>query len=202
MPLSPSPLQPVVLQGQNVRLVPLAADHYADLLTIGLDPELWRWTLTTVRTAEDLRRYIEEALEEQKRGRCVPFATVARASGRAIGSTRFGNIEPAHKRIEIGWTWIGKPWQRTAINTEAKYLMMRYAFETLRFQRVELKTNVLNEKSRNAIARIGGREEGILRKHAISDQGVVRDTVYYSILADEWPAVKSRLEEMMAQKRA
>ena len=197
MAASRSPFQPVVLQGTNVRLVPLAPEHYADLVTVGLDPELWRWTLNTVKTADDLRRYIDAALQEQQQGRSVPFATVARASGRAIGSTRFGNIEPTHRRIEIGWTWIGRPWQRTAINTEAKYLMLRHAFETLRFHRVELKTNALNEPSRRAIARIGAKEEGTLRKHAVSDLGVVRDTVYYSILDDEWPAVKSRLEEMM-----
>lgn len=171
--------------------------HLTDLGTVGLDQELWRWTLNNVTAVEDLRRYIETALEEQRQGRSIPFATVDRLTGRAIGSTRFGNIEMTHRRVEIGWTWIATNWQRTGINTEAKYLMLRHAFETLGCVRVELKTNALNTKSRNAIVRIGGKEEGILRKHGISELGVIRDTVYFSILEEEWPEVKSRLERMM-----
>jgi RimJ/RimL family protein N-acetyltransferase len=192
-------VKPVVLQGLRVRLVPLSVEHVADLMTVAFDEDLWRWTLTSVRNADDLKRYIEAALIEQDQGRALPFATVDRTSGRAIGSTRYGNVEPAHRRVEIGWTWIGKRWQRTAVNTEAKYLMLKHAFETLGCHRVELKTNTLNQRSRDAIVRIGGKEEGTLRKHAISDRGEVRDTIYYSILDDEWPAVKTRLESMMAR---
>src|SRR5206468_3564674 len=140
---------------------------------------------------EDLRLYLESALRDQREGRSLPFATIERAGGRVVGSTRFGNIEPAHRRVEIGWTWIGRDWQRTAINTEAKYLMLRHAFETWGCVRVELKTNALNQKSRRAIQRIGGREEGIFRRHIISERGVWRDTVYFSILDDEWPEVKA-----------
>jgi RimJ/RimL family protein N-acetyltransferase len=194
--------EPLVLDGTHVRLEPLSLAHHAPLLAVALDPELWRWTTSRVEKPEDLRRYIEVALLEREQGRSIPFATVERASGRVIGSTRFAHIEPAHRRVEIGWTWIGRPWQRSAINTEAKYLMLRHAFESWGCHRVELKTNTLNEKSRRAILRIGGVEEGTLRKHQITEQGVTRDTVYFSILDTEWPAVKIRLEEMMRMSRA
>ncbi len=192
-------IAPVTLEGEVVRLVPLSVDHVAELLDVALDPDLWRWTLTHVASADDLRRYVETALREQGQGRALPFAHVLEASGRAIGSTRFAAIERHHRRVEIGWTWIGRPWQRTAVNTEAKYLMLRHAFETWGCLRVELKTNALNTRSRNAMLRIGCVEEGTLRSHAINDQGVVRDTVYFSILQREWPAVKERLERMMAR---
>ena len=126
----------------------------------------------------------------------------ARSAGRAIGSTRFATFERENRRIEIGWTWIGRDWQRTAINTEAKYLMLAHAFEKLACVRVELRTDVLNERSRAAIRRIGAVEEGILRKHAITSAGRVRDDVYYSILDDEWPEVKARLERRMGGEKA
>lgn len=192
-------VEPVTLEGVNVRLEPLQMHHHAALCRVGLDPELWTWTVAYVRTGEDLRRYLEAALAERRMRRALPFATIERATGRVVGSTRFGNIEPAHRKdqVEIGWTWIGRPWQRTAINTEAKYLMLRHAFEHWGCVRVELKTNALNRRSRDAILRIGGCEEGTLRKHVIAETGVARDTVYYSILDDEWPEVKGRLERMM-----
>ena len=192
-------VEPVVLEGAHVRLEPLTLRHVAALAEVALEPELWRWTLTDVRTRADLQRYVEEALELRRAGRALPFATIERAGGRAVGSTRFGNIEPAHRRVEIGWTWIAPPWQRTAINTEAKYLMLRHAFETWGCIRVELKTNALNEKSRRAILRIGAKEEGTFRHHMIVDTGRLRDTVYFSIIDDEWPTVKVRLQELLAK---
>lgn len=188
---------PVVLEGSVVRLEPLSLAHHAGLCEVALEPELWRWTLADVKTPEDLRRYIETALREREDGRSLPFATVERASGRPIGSTRFGNIETEHRKVEIGWTWIGRPWQRSAVNTEAKYLMLRHAFEVWGCGRVELKTNALNQRSRAAILRIGAKEEGTLRKHAVSERGVPRDTVFFSILDDEWPGVRARLESVM-----
>jgi N-acetyltransferase len=191
---------PVALEGARVRLEPLSLErHFDPLRAVGLDPDLWRWTLNVVATPDDLRRYLQEALHEQADGRSLPFATIDRVSGRVAGSTRFGSLEPRHRRVEIGWTWVARPFQRTHVNTEAKYLMLRHAFEVWEFRRVELKTNVRNERSRAAMLRIGAREEGILRKHAISDLGVSRDTIYYSILDDEWPEVKARLEAMMAR---
>jgi RimJ/RimL family protein N-acetyltransferase len=187
-------VMPVTLEGRHVRLEPLAMGHLAGLAGIGLDEELWRWIPTAVRTEEEMAGYIETALKEQERGVSLPFALMEPASGRAIGSTRYGNIDRTHHRVEIGWTWVGRPWQRTAVNTEAKYLLLRHAFETLGCIRVELKTDSLNEKSRAAILRIGAREEGIFRNHMITASGRIRHSVYYSIVDEEWPAVKARLE--------
>jgi RimJ/RimL family protein N-acetyltransferase len=143
-------------------------------------------------------RYVAEALAEQRAGTALPFATVLRESGRVIGSTRFGSASPAHRRIEIGWTWLAAEWQRTGANTEAKYLMLRCAFERWDCLRVEFKTNVLNAPSRAAICRIGAREEGILRRHMVNEDGSRRDSVYFSVIAEEWPEVKRRLEGMLA----
>jgi RimJ/RimL family protein N-acetyltransferase len=141
--------------------------------------------------------YIETALEEQARGVSLPFAIVEKAAGRAIGSTRYGNIDRTHHRVEIGWTWVAREWQRTAVNTEAKYLLLRHAFETLGCIRVELKTDSLNEKSRAAILRIGAQHEGIFRNHMITASGRIRHSAYYSIIDSEWPAVKTRLESKL-----
>lgn len=190
-------IQPVVLEGQVVRLVPLTRDHHAALCAVGLDPELWRWTTAVVSTPQQMAAYIEAALNDQRRGTALPFATCLRDS-RVVGSTRFGNIDRAHGRVEIGWTWIARPWQRTAVNTEAKYLMLRHAFEQWGCIRVELKTDVLNHVSRQAILRIGAKEEGILRKHMVTETGRIRDTVYFSVLDAEWPPVRDRLQAMLA----
>jgi N-acetyltransferase len=193
---------PVTLAGDWVRLEPLSLErHLEPLASIALDPDLWRWTLNAVETKDDLRRYLEDALREQAEGRSVPFATLDLATGRPAGCTRFGNIEPRHRRVEIGWTWVGREFQRSRVNTEAKLLMLQHAFETWGCQRVELKTNVLNQRSRSAMLRIGAKEEGILRKHALSDRGVPRDTVYYSVIEEEWAAVKARLQTMLAERR-
>lgn len=189
----------VTLKGKRVRLEPLSFEkHFEGLCAIGLEPDLWKWTINVCKTRDQLAAYLREALDMQSEGSALPFATVDVESGRVVGCTRFGNIEPRHRRVEIGWTWIGKPYQRSHVNTEAKYLMLKHAFETWGCRRVELKTNVLNRKSRDAMERIGAKEEGVLRKHALSDAGVSRDTVYYSIINDEWPGVKERLEAMMA----
>jgi RimJ/RimL family protein N-acetyltransferase len=193
---------PVVLEGRHVRLEPLAKEHLAGLARVGLDEELWRWIPVPVRTAEELAEYIETALEEQKRGVSLPFALIEKASGRAIGSTRYGNIDRTHHRVEIGWTWVAREWQRSAVNTEAKYLLFRHAFETLGCIRVELKTDSLNEKSRAAILRIGAKEEGIFRNHMITSSGRLRHSVYFSIVDSEWPAVKARLESLLNSRQA
>lgn len=199
----PAPISssPVTLEGKRVRLEPLSIErHFDGLARIAFDPDLWRLGLSHLETPDDLRRYIETALREQKEGRSLPFATVDTISGAVAGSTRFGNIDPANRKVEIGWTWLGRPFQRTHVNTEAKYLMLRHAFEEWDCLRVELKTNALNHRSRQAMLRIGAVEEGILRSHAISDRGVVRDSVYYSVLAREWPAVRERLAAMMESR--
>ena len=190
-------VKPETLEGRHVRLEPLAMAHLAGLAKVGLDEELWRWIPTAVRTKEEMAAYIETALKEQERGVSLPFAQVEKATERAIGSTRYGNIDRTHHRVEIGWTWVGREWQRTAVNTEAKFLLLRHAFETLGCIRVELKTDSLNEKSRAAILRIGAREEGIFRNHMITASGRIRHSAYYSIVDAEWPAVKARLESML-----
>ena len=193
---------PVILEGSHVRLEPLAKAHLAGLTQVGLEEELWRWIPVPVRTAEEMGAYIDTALEEQKRGVSLPFALIERATGRAIGSTRYGNIDRTHRRAEIGWTWVAREWQRTAVNTEAKYLLLRHAFETLGSIRVELKTDSLNEKSRAAILRIGAQEEGIFRNHMNTASGRIRHTVYFSIVDCEWPAVKARLESLLNSPQA
>jgi RimJ/RimL family protein N-acetyltransferase len=194
-------IEPVTLEGAHVRLEPLSLErHAAGVLDVSLDPELWRWFIVRVQTAADLRRYLEKALQDQAEGRALPFATIERASGRVVGSTRFMAIAAAHRRVEIGSTWIARPWQRTAINTEAKYLMLRHAFETWGCQRVELKTDARNERSRRAMLRLGLVEEGVYRKHMITEHGEVRDTVYFSVVDDEWPVVKARLEELLGMR--
>ena len=187
-------VRPVTLEGQHVRLEPLTMAHHAALWQIAREPELWRWSASVMRTPDDLKRYLETALREQAEGRALPFATIALAAGVPVGSTRFASIDPPHRRAEIGWTWLGSEWQRTAVNTEAKRLMLGHAFDTWGCMRVELKTDVLNQASRAAIARLGAKEEGVFRKHMLTEAGRVRDSVYYSILDDEWPALKARLD--------
>lgn len=192
-------ISPVTLEGQHVRLEPLSKAHLAGLAEVGLDEELWRWIPTQVRNNEEMAAYIETALDEYRRGVSLPFATTEKNSGRVIGSTRYMNIEVAHHRLEIGSTWIAKPWQRTVVNTEAKYLMLLHAFEALKCMRVELKTDSLNERSRAAILRIGAKEEGTFRNHMTTWNGRIRHTVYFSIIDSEWPEVKTKLEEKLAR---
>lgn len=192
-------IQPVTLEGQHVRLEPLSFNHHAGLSAVGLVEELWRWIPQPVRTPEEMREYIATALRSQGEGSALPFATVERATGKVIGSTRYGNIDRANRHVEIGWTWLGPAWQRTAANTEAKFLMLRHAFEALGCLRVELKTDSLNENSRNAILRIGAKEEGIFRNHMVTSTGRIRHSVYYSIIDSEWPVVKARLQTRLGQ---
>ena len=187
-------VETVTLDGRNVRLEPLSMVHLEQLCDVGLDEELWRWIPTQIHSEADLRAYIEAALEGQRQGSMLPFATIEKRNGRAIGSTRYGNIDLKNRRLEIGWTWIARDWQRTRVNTEAKFLMLRHAFETLGCIRVEFKTDALNERSRNAILRIGAKEEGTFRKHVITAGGRVRDSVYFSIVDTEWWQVKEKLK--------
>jgi N-acetyltransferase len=192
-------LSPCVLEGSLVRLEPLAPHHLDGLCAVGLDPEIWRLTIAKVDSRAAMEHYVAQALAEQLAGTALPFATIDRASGAIIGSTRFHSPAPAHRRVEIGWTWLGRAWQRTGANTEAKYLMLRHAFERWQCLRVEFKTSTLNERSRAALRRIGAVEEGVLRSHMINQDGTVRDSVYFSILQPEWPGVKLRLERLMSE---
>jgi N-acetyltransferase len=190
--LTVTTVEPVTLRGTTVVLEPMRFDHADSLAAVGLDPELWRWIPTAVTTLDAMRAYVATALEEQRRGVSLPFVIIAQ--GQVAGSTRYGNIDLANRRLEIGWTWVAREYQRTAVNTEAKLLLLTHAFERLGVNRVELKTDALNQKSRSAIARLGAVEEGTFRKHIVTASGRVRDTVYYSIIDTEWPTVKLRLE--------
>jgi len=195
---------PLTLEGSVVRLEPVRRAHAELFWEIAKNDleNIFRWIPYSMKTPEDFHRLVDKAFEEQNRGKSVVFATVEPVSGRVIGSTRFMNIDRTNRRVEIGSTWIAPPWQRTAVNTEAKYLMLRHAFEVLKCIRVELKTDGLNQKSRNAILRIGAKEEGTLRRHLVTWTGRVRDTVYFGILDDEWPEVKTRLEARLSNPRA
>ncbi len=186
-------IEPVVLEGEFVRLEPLRIDHFNALCEVGLDQSLWKWTANVVKKSDDLRRYVEAALSDFEKGISLPFVTIDRAQERIVGSTRFGNIDTENRKTEIGWTWINPAWQRTFINSEAKLLMLTHAFETWKCIRVELKTDAFNEKSRNAMLRIGAREEGTLRNHMITESGRFRDSVYFSIIDSEWQNVKTNL---------
>ena len=194
-------ISPVTLQGTGLRLEPLSLEKHLDgLCAIGLAPELWRWIPSQVRTPADMRSYIESALTDQASGTALPFGLVQAGPGQSgpiIGCSRFGNISLRDRRLEIGWTWVAPAWQRSSVNTEAKTLLLSHAFETLGAHRVELKTDFLNDKSRAAIARLGAQQEGIFRRHVITDTGRVRDTVYFSIIDSEWPAVKARLQALL-----
>jgi N-acetyltransferase len=190
-------LVPCTLEGRLVRLEPLTLSHLEALCVVGLDPELWRFTVSKVATPDDMRRYVEAALEAQREGPALPFAIVWHATGQVIGSTRFGNAALEHRRVEIGWTWLGRLWQRSGANAEAKYLMLRHAFEDWELIRVELKTSALNHQSRGAMRKLGAVEEGILRRHMINEDGSPRDSVFYSVLAHEWPKVKADLQERL-----
>ena len=190
---------PVMLEGTHVRLEPLRPDHAGKLWEIAKDHlhELFQWIPYRLESLEDFRVFNRHVMDEQKRGLTVPFATFERNSGDIVGTTRFMNMDMPNRKVEIGSTWIAPPWQRTAVNTEAKYLMLRHAFEVWNCLRVELKTDSMNQRSRMAILRLGAKEEGTLRKHMVTWNGRQRDSVYFSILDTEWPEVKTRLEQKM-----
>ena len=190
-------IEPVTLDGNKVRLEPLSLNHHTALCEVGLDEEIWRWGIEPILTPDSMRGYIETALKEKEEGRSLPFATIDKTTNTVVGSTRFGNIDTTNRRVEIGWTWIGRDWQRTFVNTEAKYLMLRHAFETWNCIRVELKTDSFNERSRNAMLRIGAKEEGTFRNHMITHTGRLRHSIYFSIIDSEWNEVKAKLEEKM-----
>jgi RimJ/RimL family protein N-acetyltransferase len=189
---------PVTLEGQHVRLEPASLAHVPALWRVGAYEEIWRYLPRIMRSEDDMRAYIESELAQQQAGLVVRFVTVARASAQAVGSTSYLNIDRYHRRVEIGGTWITPAWQRSAINTEAKYLQLRHAFETLGCIRVEFKTDALNTTSRQAIARIGATEEGTFRNHMVMPDGRIRHSVYFSLTNDEWPRVKAHLAGLMA----
>jgi len=190
-------VRPVVLAGRRIRLEPLAQGHLDDLAAVGLDPAIWTWTIARPADREGLREWLESALATAVTGAELPFATVDLASGRAIGSTRFLSIVPEHRRLEIGWTWVGPAFQRTGANREAKLLQLTHAFEDLGANRVEFKTDSRNEASRAALLGIGATFEGIFRNHMVMPDGPLRHSAWYSVVAEEWPAVRAHLEALL-----
>jgi RimJ/RimL family protein N-acetyltransferase len=192
-------VEPVTLRGEHVRLEPLSFDHQAGLWQAAREPQIFRWFVEQIRGPDDLQTFIAGALDAQAAGQALPFATVDAKSGQPLGCTRFGSIDRAHRRVEIGWTWLTTSAQRTACNSEAKYLMLRHAFEVWDCVRVEFKTDSLNDRSRAALLRIGAKEEGTLRNHFICDTGRLRHSVYFSVIVDEWPAVKAALEKKLGR---
>ncbi|HEY2916610.1 MAG TPA: GNAT family protein [Candidatus Limnocylindrales bacterium] len=194
-------VQPVTLEGRRVRLEPLAEHHLDGLVEVGLNPTIWRWTTAQPADRAGMEAWLEAALAARAAGTDEPFATIEVATGRPIGSTRYMAIVPEHRRLEIGWTWVAPAWQRTGANREAKYLQLRHAFEVLGANRVEFKTDSLNEKANPGLLGIGATFEGTFRNHMIMPGGRLRHSNYYSVIVDEWPRVRAALEADLARHR-
>lgn len=192
MPLS-IPLEPVTLDGRLVRLEPMSRSHLDDLARVAMDPAIWRWTIARPTDRTTLEAWMSTAMTNAEAGAELPFVTMERVSGRAIGSSRYMSIAAEHLRLEIGWSWVAPAWQRSGANREAKLLMLTHAFESLGCNRVEFKTDSLNEPARAALLAIGGTFEGIFRNHMVMPEGRLRHSAWYSVTTGEWPAVKSRL---------
>ena len=189
---------PVTLEGKIVRLEPLSLEHLEGLAEVAFDESIWRWTVVQPTEIDGLRAWVEAALAGRAAGSEMPFATVDRLSGRPIGSTRFMSIVPEHRRLEIGWTWVAPAWRRTGANQEAKFLQLRHAFEDLDANRVEFKTDSLNENANPALLAIGATFEGTFRNHMIMPGGRLRHSNYYSVTREEWPDRKAKLEARIA----
>jgi len=187
-------LNNIELVGEKVKLIPLNTSHANDLVKAASDGELWNLKVTSIASKDTIKAYINFALSEQKANRSLPFVVIDIATNKIIGSTRYCNAIPEHRRLEIGYTWYSKSYQRTGVNTECKYLLLKHAFETLDTIAVEFRTNKYNNASRNAIERIGAKQDGVLRNHLINPDGSLRDSVVFSITNQEWESVKQSLE--------
>ncbi|MDH5729425.1 MAG: GNAT family N-acetyltransferase [Gammaproteobacteria bacterium] len=186
-------LDKIVLENKYVRLVPICYEHKSALCDVISDGELWKLFVTLVPPLEAIDGFIEQAISAQTIGDGLTFVTIDKISDKVVGSTRFMKANFPYQRIEIGYTFIAETFQRTRVNTEAKYLMLEYAFETLNMNRVEFLTDYLNLKSRNALLRLGAKEEGVLRNHMVMPNGRIRDSVIFSIIKNEWPGIKQHL---------
>lgn len=191
--------RPVTLEGRHVRLEPLRMEHAAGLFAAGDEDDIWTWMVPRPQGLEGYRRYVRWALDQTILGQQLPFAVVRRSDGELVGTSRFAHIDPPNHTLEIGYTWYGKGARRTAVNTESKYLLMRHAFETLRANRLWLQTDQRNQRSQDAIARLGAVKEGELRNERILADGHLRTSAVFSVVADDWPAVKGRLEGFLSR---
>jgi N-acetyltransferase len=185
---------PAVLEGRLVRLEPLSLDHVAGLAEVAFEPAIWRWMRDRPADETELRAYVERALAAAGEGREVPFVQLERSSGRAIGCTRFMTISPVDRRLEIGHTWLGRAWWGGGFNPDAKRTLLAHAFDDLGAHRVEFKTDALNGRSRAALRAIGATEDGVFRRHQLTYGDRVRDSAYFSVVWDEWPQVRERLD--------
>jgi RimJ/RimL family protein N-acetyltransferase len=193
--------EPVTLESKHVRLEPMAREHVAGLEAAARDGELWNLRITSVPAPGETEKYVEAALKGYDDGHMLPFVVRDIASGKVIGSTRYHDIVPAVERLEIGYTWYGKSWQRTHVNTTCKLMLLTHAFETLGAKLVGWRTDNYNFASQKAIERLGAKKDGVIRHHALRRDGTVRDTVMYSLLAGEWPEVKAHLQYQLARPR-
>lgn len=191
-------VKPITLTGRHVRLEPMSESHVKGLAKIGVGQNFWDFMLYgRMDSEQDMRGWVIDILSRAQKGTDLPFVVIHLASGKVAGATRYLNIMPKDRGLEIGGTFYGTEYQRTPVNTECKYLLLAHAFEKLGCIRVQLKTDLRNLRSQNAIERIGAKREGILRNHMILPDGRFRDSVFFSILDSEWPDVRKRLEEMM-----
>ena len=188
---------PVELNGIHARLIPLQFQHLEDLFTAGIRSDIWTYMSIVVQSLDDMHRLVSEALQSYEKGAELPFVIIDQKTDSIVGSTRLLDLTPFHRNAEIGWTWLNPSVWRTPVNTECKYLLLCHCFETIGLMRVMLKTDARNFRSQSAIERLGGRKEGVLRKHRILPDGFIRDTVVYSIIREEWPEVKARLESFL-----
>ncbi|MGB9674252.1 MAG: GNAT family N-acetyltransferase [Anaerolineales bacterium] len=191
-------IHPITLSGRFVRLEPLSLNHLSDLCAVGLEDEIWRYMVYGwIRSEQDMRDWIEELLKRQASGSDLPFAVIDLISGKAIGATRYMEIRPKDRGLEIGGTWYGLAYQHTIVNTESKFLLLQYAFENLGCIRVQFKTDSRNTRSQKALERLGAVKEGVLRNHMILPDGTIRHSIYYSIIQEEWQTVKERLLQFL-----
>jgi RimJ/RimL family protein N-acetyltransferase len=200
-PAGPGWVQPVTLEGTLVRLEPLGLEHLDDLERVAFEGNLWRWTVVQPADRAGLESWIRAAIATREAGSEMPFATVDRATGRAVGSTRYMSIVPEHRRLEVGWTWVALSHQRSGANREAKYLQMHHAFETLGANRLEFKTDSANEKANPALLGVGATFEGTFRNHMIMPGNRLRHSNYYSVAVEDWPSVKAMLEARLQSGR-
>ncbi|MFD0694247.1 GNAT family N-acetyltransferase [Paenibacillus sp. GCM10027628] len=191
-------LSPVILDGERITLLPMKESHRSRLIKAADEPRIWDY-MEPLLQPSDVERYIQQALQEQDSGHSLPYSVYDKESGEIVGSTRLFDISVPHRHTEIGYTWYHPRFWRTHVNTECKYLLLRYCFETLNMLRVQLKTDLRNLRSQTAIARLGAQKEGVLRQHRVLHDGYIRDSVMFSIIDSQWPDVKYRLEEYMRE---
>lgn len=182
----------IVLENELTLLKPLSSGDEEGLSRIAFDTDIWKYTIVSVLNSTDLKIYIDSALEERKKSMRYPLTIVDKQSGEIAGSTSYGNVSVKDKRIEIGWTWLGKKFRGTDLNRQCKFLLLQYAFEQLKFERVEFKTDFLNNRARKALEKIGAKEEGVLRSHMLLHDGRRRDSIFYSVLRNEWDGIKNK----------